>query len=51
MARRMWHVCFAMSSPFEWRINHVFPLNITEVIDHNVARLHPFSLPPPVTRT
>ena len=39
VARRMWRVCFAMSLPFEWRINHVFPLSITEVIDHKLSPL------------
>ena len=39
MARRMRHVCFAMSLQCEWRINHVFPLSITEVIDHKLSLL------------
>ena len=28
-----------MSLPFEWRINHVFPLSITEVIDNKLSLL------------
>ena len=39
MARRMRHVYFAMSLQCEWRINHVLPLSITEVIDHKLSLL------------
>ena len=28
-----------MSLPFEWRINHVYPLSIIEVIDHKLSLL------------